>query len=127
MPARRQPPASPLGPLSILAGQGTDPLGRLYRRERGLPEWILLYTRDGRCFFRIDRNPDIRGFYGGVSGGFQGVGNLGSPKRSLLFDATFIFYGGAILNHNPEREVLKNTLFTDFSVRAVGADKWRYN
>jgi prepilin-type N-terminal cleavage/methylation domain-containing protein len=87
----------------------------------GLP--VMGYT--GSPFFRIDRHAKTRGAYGGVSGGFQGLApGIGAPGGSLLYDATFGFYGGTIINHNPDREQIKNTLFTDFSVRARNASQW---
>lgn len=52
---------SPLGLLPILIGMGTDPLARLYQRERGLPEWVLLFTRSGQAFFRSGRKQLVAG------------------------------------------------------------------
>jgi prepilin-type N-terminal cleavage/methylation domain-containing protein len=81
----------------------------------------------GQPFFELDRAPQMRGFYGGVSGGFDGLpAGIGSPPRSLLFDARFVFYGGSIINHDTTGEVMKNTLFTDMSVSAIGPDRWHY-
>jgi len=89
----------------------------------GLP--VTAY--EGFPYFQLDRSPTYRGFYGGVAGRFEGLPpGSPTPPGSLLFDVTFGFYGGVIINHNPDKEVIKNTLFTDLSVKALRIDQWHY-
>jgi prepilin-type N-terminal cleavage/methylation domain-containing protein len=84
----------------------------------GLP--VLNYT--GNPFYKLERTPQVRGSY---SWGAP-IGKFGAPRGALLFDCTFGFYGGYIINHNPDVEEGKNTLFHDLSVRWIRVEDWVY-
>jgi prepilin-type processing-associated H-X9-DG protein len=98
--------------FTLLSGPGT---------WGGLP--VIDYT--GNPYYRLDETPDVRGSY--CFGSFETIGGVQVPKRILLFDATFGFYGGILRNHTAVREVGKNALFVDGSVRWLQPKDWHRN
>ena len=89
----------------------------------------LVVTYGGNPFYRLDKDPDMRGWWGSF-----GWTPPGAPKRSLLWDEPNWRWEGFVAtyySHTTAGRVAadpgRNTLFVDGSVAWVPVEKFGYH